>query len=134
VAPQGEEAVKIRTSQVIRLAIIVAAGLMLPALLQAHAKLEKTQPANGTTVSATPPQIQLWFDEEVDVKVSKIELTGPSGKVALGPTHLIGPKSLMAVITGKMADATYTVIWQTAAADDGHVSKGDFKFTLKQAR
>jgi methionine-rich copper-binding protein CopC len=32
-----------------------------------------------------------------------------------------------------LADATYTVVWQTAAADDGHVSKGDFKFTLKQA-
>jgi methionine-rich copper-binding protein CopC len=125
---------KTRTSQVIRLAIIVAVGLVLPALLQAHAKLEKTQPANGTTVSAPPPRIQLWFDEEVDVKVSKIELMGPSGKVALGPTRTMGSKSLIADISGKMADATYTVIWQTAAADDGHVSKGDFKFTLKQAR
>jgi methionine-rich copper-binding protein CopC len=123
-----------QTSQMIRLAILVAVGLMLPALLQAHARLEKTQPANGLTASVPPPHIQLWFDEEVDVKVSKIELMGPSGKVALGPTHTIGPKSLMAVITGKMADATYSVTWQTAAADDGHVSKGDFKFTLKQAR
>ena len=85
-------------------------------------------------MSAPPPHIQLWFDEEVDVKVSKIELIGPSGKVALGPTHTIGSKSLMAVISGKMSDAPYSVVWQTAAADDGHVSKGDFKFTLNQAR
>jgi methionine-rich copper-binding protein CopC len=125
---------KTRTSQMVRLAIVIAVGLMLPAFLQAHAKLEKTQPASGMTVSAPPPQIQLSFDEEVDVKVSKIEMMGPAGKIALGPTHLMGPKSLVAVITGKLADATYTVVWQTAAADDGHVSKGDFKFTLKQAR
>ena len=57
-------------------------GLMVPALLQAHAKLEKTQPADGTTVSVSPPQIQLSFDEEVDLKVSKIEMTGPSGSGA----------------------------------------------------
>lgn len=124
---------KTRISQLIRLAIIVAVGLMLPALLKAHAQLQKTQPAAGETVSTAPPHIQLWFDEEVDVKVSKIELTGPSGKVALGPTHTMDAKSLVADLTGKLASATYTVNWQTAAADDGHVSKGDFKFTLKQA-
>lgn len=124
---------KARTSQLIRLAIIAALALMLPALLKAHAQLQKTQPASGETVSTAPPHIQLWFDEEVDLKVSKIDLTGPSGKVALGPTHtMMDAKSLMADITGKLADATYTVNWTTAAADDGHVSKGDFKFTLKQ--
>jgi methionine-rich copper-binding protein CopC len=123
---------KTRASQLIRLAVVVAFALMLPALLKAHAQLQKTQPAAGETVSTAPPHIQLWFDEEVDVKVSKIDLTGPSGKVALGPTHSTELKSLMAVITGKMTDATYTVNWQTVAADDGHVSKGDFKFTLKQ--
>jgi methionine-rich copper-binding protein CopC len=130
---QGEETMKTRTRQLFRLAIIVAVGLMLPALLKAHAQLQKTQPAAGETVSTAPPHIQLWFDEEVDVKVSKIELIGPSGKVTIGPTHTMDQKSLMADITGKLANAAYTVNWQTAAAADGHVSKGDFKFTLKQA-
>jgi hypothetical protein len=124
---------KSRTSPMIHLAIALTVGLMLPVLLHAHAKLEKTQPAGGATVSVPPPQIQLSFDEEVDVKVSKIDLTGPSGKVAVGPVRLMGPKSLVATVTGPMADAAYTVRWQTAAADDGHVSKGEFKFTVKQA-
>jgi methionine-rich copper-binding protein CopC len=124
---------KSRTSASIRLVIVFVVGLMVPALLQAHAKLEKTQPADGATVSVSPPQIQLWFDEEVDVKVSKIEVTGPSGKVAVGPTRLMGPKALVAKVTAAMADAAYTVRWQTAAADDGHVSKGAFKFIVKQA-
>jgi methionine-rich copper-binding protein CopC len=124
---------KSRTSTPIRLVILLAVGLMVPALLQAHAKLEKTQPADGATVSVSPPQIQLSFDEAVDLKVSKIEVTGPSGKVAVGPARLMGPKALVVKVTAAMPDAAYTVRWQTAAADDGHVSKGAFKFTVKQA-
>ena len=124
---------KTRTPQLIRLAVIVAVALMFAALPKAHAQLQKTQPAAGETVSTSPPRIQLWFDEEVDLKVSKIDLTGPSGKVALGPTRSADPKSLTAAITGKLADATYTVNWHTVPADDGHATKGDFKFTLKQA-
>jgi methionine-rich copper-binding protein CopC len=69
----------------------------------------------------------------VDVKVSKIALAGPSGKIVVGPTKLMGPKAIVAPITGAMADAAYTVTWQTAAADDGHLSKGTFKFTVKKA-
>ncbi len=117
----------------IRLVIMFMTGLMVPALLQAHAKLEKTQPADGATVSVSPLQIQLSFDEEVDLTVSKIEVTGPSGKIVLGPMRLMGPKALVAKVTAALPDAAYTVRWQTAAADDGHVSKGAFKFTVKQA-
>jgi copper resistance protein C len=124
---------KSRTSIAIRFVIVFVMGLMVPTLVQAHAKLEKTQPADGATVSVSPPQIELSFDEAVDLKVSKIEVTGPSGKVVVGPARLMGPKALAAKVTAAMPDGAYTVRWQTAAADDGHVSKGEFKFTVKQA-
>ena len=101
--------------------------------MQTQKKKKKTQPADGATVSVSPPQIELSFDEAVDLKVSKIEVTGPSGKVVVGPARLMGPKALVAKVTAAMPDAAYTVRWQTAAADDGHVSKGEFKFTVKQA-
>jgi methionine-rich copper-binding protein CopC len=122
---------KTRTSQLIHLAIIVAFTLLLPALPMAHAKLEKTEPADGATIAAVPPSVQMWFDEKLDAKVSKIELTGPAGKVAVGQTHAMGDKVLMADITGKMVDGAYTVDYQTAG-DDGHVQKGKFGFTLKR--
>jgi methionine-rich copper-binding protein CopC len=119
----------------LRLSHTLACGLLLiglAAFLQAHAKLEKSEPAAGVTVAAAPKQIQLWFNEKVDLAVSKIELIGPSGKVDLGPTHAMGDKSLMAGISGKVADGSYTIAWQTAG-DDGHVAKGDVTFTLKVA-
>jgi methionine-rich copper-binding protein CopC len=118
----------------LRLARIITFGVALiglTALVQAHTKLEKSEPAAGASVSA-PKQIELWFNEKVDPAVSKIELTSAAGKVTLGPTHTMGGKTLMAGITGKIAAGTYTVAWQTAG-DDGHVVKGDFTFTVKAA-
>jgi methionine-rich copper-binding protein CopC len=119
----------------IRRRIIVVSGLLLllGALPQAHTTLQKSEPKAGSTVTAAPKQIQLWFNEKVDVAVSKIELTGPSGKVVLGPMHAMGGgKSLMAGISGTIADGSYTIAWQTAG-DDGHVQKGNVMFTLKLA-
>ena len=69
----------------------------LTALVQAQTKLEKSEPAAGTTVA--PKQVQLWFNEKVDVAVSKFELTSPSGKVPLGPSRVTGDKELVAAVT-----------------------------------
>jgi methionine-rich copper-binding protein CopC len=99
-------------------------------LTEAHAKLEKTEPAANATVTAAPTSVQLWFSEAPDLKVTKVVLTGPSGAVELGPAHSMGKNNVMAPIVGKMADGKYTVSWQTAG-DDGHVQKGEFVFTLK---
>ena len=103
-------------------------------ILGAHAELKKSEPAAGQTVTMAPPHVELWFSEDVDPKVSKIAVTGPSGKVAMGPAQSMEPKTLMAMFTDKLGDGTYTVSWQATAADDGHVTKGNFKFTMKQAK
>jgi methionine-rich copper-binding protein CopC len=119
-------------ASLVTLAGAVVAALALGVAVQAHAKLLKTSPADRSTVAKAPTTVQLWFNEAIDVKLSKLEVTGPAGKVALGVVHAMEPKQLMGPITGKMADGTYTVDWQTAG-DDGHVQKGSFTFTLKQA-
>jgi methionine-rich copper-binding protein CopC len=114
--------------------IIVASAflLLLTAIPQAHTALTKSEPAAGKTVTTAPKQIQLWFNEKIDVALSKIELTGPSGKVELTAAHVMGDKSLMAGVSGKVGEGIYTIAWQTAG-DDGHVVKGNVKFTLKLA-
>ena len=106
--------------------------LVATTLLQAHTKLEKSVPAAGAVLSAAPKQVQLWFNEKLDAAVSKIELTSAAGNVALGSVQAMGDKSLKAAITGKVPDGTYTIAWQTAG-DDGHVVKGDVKFSVKAA-
>ena len=108
----------------------LVAAVALAAVVQAHMKIEKTEPAEGSTLSTPPPHLQFILSEKPDLKVTKVELVGTAGKVTLGPAHMMGEKTLMAAITGKMADGKYTVNWQTAG-DDGHVQKGSFAFTVK---
>ena len=109
--------------------LIAAVLLGATALVQAHAKLEKTEPAANSTVPAAPKTVQLFFNEALDVAVTKLEIKGPSDKVKLVGTHSMG-KSIMANVEGAMTDGVYTVLW-TTAGDDGHPQKGEFKFTLK---
>jgi len=109
----------------IMLLALVSAG----ALVRAHAALQKTEPAANATVTKAPTSVQLWFSEAPDLKVTKVDLTGPAGKVELGPAHSMGKGNVMAPIVGKIADGKHTVNWQTAG-DDGHVEKGSFAFTV----
>ncbi len=113
--------------------VAVAAFVLATVVLQAHTKLEKSEPAAGAALKAAPKQVQLWFNEKIDPKVTKIVLTGAAGEIKLEPAHPMGDKSLMTAISGKMADGAYTIGWQTAG-DDGHVVKGDVKFTVKTAK
>jgi methionine-rich copper-binding protein CopC len=110
--------------------VLTIAAAALSVVVLAHMKVEKTEPANGATLTTPPPHVQLWLTQKPDMKVTKVELSGPSGKVTLGPAHTMSEKTLMAAVTGKMADGKYTVNWQTAG-DDGHVQKGSFAFTVK---
>lgn len=98
--------------------------------LLAHMKLEKSQPAANAVVNAPQPHVQVWFSEAPDLKVSKLEIKGPSPKTKLVQAHVM-EKSLMANVEGDMPDGTYTVSWQAAGAD-GHIQKGDFTFTVKR--
>jgi methionine-rich copper-binding protein CopC len=117
--------------KLVRRAVLCGTFVIASAVLvQGHTKLEKSEPAAGAALDTAPRLIQLWFNETVDVAVSKIELKSAAGKIDLAPAHAMGGKSLMAGITEKMAAGSYTVTWQTAG-DDGHVVKGDFTFSVK---
>jgi methionine-rich copper-binding protein CopC len=105
--------------------------LALSLVVGAHTKLEKSVPADGATLTAAPSSVELVFNEKPDVKLTKIAVTGPSGKVALGPAHSMSEKSVMTAVTGPLADGKYAVTWQTSG-DDGHVVKGAFSFSVKQ--
>ena len=111
----------------------VGALVALTVSLAAHMAVEKTDPARDATVTLALKHVQLWFTQKPDLKVTKIELEGPSGAVKLAPAHMMGEKSVMAALDGELADGAYTVRWQSAG-DDGHVQKGAYAFQLKRAK
>ena len=111
----------------IRWFLLLAVALAVP--LYAHMKIEKTEPATDSTISTAPKQIQVWFNETPDIKVTKMSLSGPSGEAKVAAPRVDG-KAITAAVTGPLADGAYTATWQSAG-DDGHLQKGEFKFTLK---
>ena len=112
--------------------VVTAVALFLggSALLDAHMKVEKSAPAASAVVTAPPTTVQVFFSEAPDLKVSKLEIKGPSEKTKLTQLHIMD-KSLMAMVEGGAPDGAYSVTWQSAGPD-GHIQKGDFAFTVKR--
>lgn len=110
--------------------VTLAVVSMSSELLQAHMHLEKSEPAANAVVKAPLQYVQVFFNEAPDLKVSKLEIKGPSDKTKLVQLHAMG-NSLMAMVEGDMPDGAYTISWQ-AAGDDGHIQKGEIAFTVKR--
>lgn len=108
----------------------VAVMVIGAATIEAHMKVEKSEPAANAVVTAPMPHVQIFFNEAPDLKVSKMEIKGPSPKTKLVQMHVMD-KSLMAMVEGDMPDGAYTVSWQ-AAGSDGHIQKGDLAFSVKR--
>jgi hypothetical protein len=110
------------------LAVSLASTVVL-----AHMKATKFEPAADSTVGAAPARVQVWFTQAPDPKVSKIELTGPTGAVKLGAMQVTAEKSIVAAIEGSLGNGRYTASWQSAG-DDGHVQKGTYSFSVQTTR
>jgi len=116
--------------RLVRSTLTIAVLLVLvPTAALAHNHLLKTDPVDGATLKSAPAHIGLWFQEKPDLTVTKLEVKGPTGAIVVGPVHLMSNNSIMSDLQGKLAPGSYVVTWQTAG-DDGHVSKGQFTFTL----
>jgi putative copper export protein/methionine-rich copper-binding protein CopC len=111
----------------------LVALIALPAPALAHAHLQGTKPAAGTTLSVAPRELVLTFSEAPALAMSALRLIGPdSVAIALGPaTHDAGVRTLSANIVGALAAGRYTVEWQTAG-DDGHVQHGSYQFVIAE--
>jgi hypothetical protein len=113
-----------------RAAILVAFSLVLvvPGLAAAHAELVRSSPADGDTVEGTPAVITADFSEPVS-DGSTIDLVDASGAVvAEGRIHEFNDTRLI-IEPDDLSAGEYEVRWQ-AIADDGHIERGTFSFTV----
>jgi methionine-rich copper-binding protein CopC len=97
----------------------------------AHAQLKKATPAVGGTVSP-PSEIRLEFSEGVELKFTKVTLTGPGGAVPLGSASTAADNQavLTVPISKPLSAGLYTVHWQAVSVDTHH-TQGTFEFTVK---
>ena len=108
------------------------AGLLVPVGVLAHAELETSRPADGATVeSPFVGPILLTFTEAMSTG-SEAELRGPTDAIVASAT-VDGPGATMTfTLEGALDPGEYEVRW-TSVADDGHVERGTFGFTVAPA-
>ena len=117
-------------ARVIAVAWLFGFGLVGQAL--AHAHLTSAMPAAGSTVTASPTELDLTFSEDVNLKFTGVIMTGPKKTVVkTGKAMLMsGNTKLMVPIDGTLDPGLYTVAWH-ALSTDGHKTNGTYSFTLK---
>ena len=119
-----------------RVMVSVALVAAIPAILvasiaQAHAVLDRTSPANGSTVSMAPATVSLRFTDELEPAFSTVQVIVRSGKrVDFGDAKVdpSDPTRLRATLHA-LSPGTYKVIWHVVAVDT-HRTGGDFTFTV----
>jgi methionine-rich copper-binding protein CopC len=107
-------------------------ALSLPVIVLAHAELDTSVPAAGSTVeSPFDGPIVLTFTEPLG-EGSEADLVGP-GNGTVTTADVDGPDATMTFrLTGPLDPGPYEVRW-TTLADDGHVGRGTFEFTVAPA-
>jgi len=98
----------------------------------AHAGLESSDPAAGSSVPASPRHIVLVFSEDPDAELSLVRVLDATGATVPGVSapQAVPDEGLQLRVTPArpLADGVYTVNWRVVSAVDGHVEKGAFAF------
>ena len=105
---------------------LVMAGLIMSGQALAHAKLEKTEPADGSTVSS-PKTVMLTFGDPVVITALKVTHDGKTMELKSGGNT---PSSTITAPLATMTPGQYSVFWSAVSEEDGHAMKGTFSFTV----
>ncbi len=97
---------------------------------EAHAWLVRSRPASGEVVQAGPPEVLLWFSEDIEIQFSDVTVVNSSGqRVDNNDFHIHSRKDQPGITMHlNVPDGTYTVIWDVISSVDGHRTKGSFPY------
>ena len=99
----------------------------------AHADLASADPAADSTVKTVPAAISITFTEAVEPKFSSIDVVDTKGKRFDDGKAQTAPDNGKRLSVGlkPLAPGTYKVIWHAMSADDSHMTKGSYEFTVQ---
>jgi len=101
------------------------------ARLEAHAFLQRAEPAVGSTVETAPAEVRIWFTERIEPAFSTIQVFDVCGKeVDKRDLHLDrSDHALLHVSLPQLGAGTYKVVWRVISVDT-HVTNGNFTFRV----
>jgi len=114
-------------------ATAAAAGVLVMALAGgavAHSLLLESSPAAGATLTDSPPQIALRFNNRIEKTLSTIRVLDERGG-SRPVTVLVadGPAERLTAALPALAVGSWRVEWQVLSTD-GHIVSGSFSFRV----
>ncbi|MEO7000049.1 MAG: copper resistance CopC family protein [Terracoccus sp.] len=113
-------------TSLVSLVLLAVIALAFPSLASAHDVLQKTTPADGTTLTTMASTVTLQFAEPPLAIGTQVIVKGPDGDVAAGKPTIEGNNVVQAVST-TAPGGRYTVTYRVTS-DDGHPVSGTFSF------
>jgi methionine-rich copper-binding protein CopC len=107
---------------------VFLSGAMLAGPCMAHAKLQSSSPAKDAHLTVPPKALTLTFNEAAQLAVLKLTSGGKEIPISVDKSAKASPTFTFPLPA--LAPGSYTVQWAAVAADDGHVTKGSFAFSI----
>lgn len=109
---------------------------LLPATASAHAILLRSDPAKDAIVHVAPQEVRMWFSEDLNPALSTaVVIEQNNQRVDQQDAHVTtsDAREIDVSLAPNLQPAVYIVIWRTDSADDGHILRGSFLFTIARA-
>lgn len=103
------------------------AACLITQLAQAHAHLESSTPADGSTLSAAPAALEMRFSEPARLTALSIQ-RAEEPKQALKSLPTSTDRTVRVALP-TLAPGPYSVTWR-AVSPDGHIASGTVRFTV----
>ncbi|HEY7031352.1 MAG TPA: copper resistance protein CopC [Thermomicrobiales bacterium] len=121
-----------RTALILPLALLLALFLGVRSI-SAHAFLESSDPAANAILATWPPIVTMRFTEPLEHNYTRADLFDQSGKQVAGTSFQFvdsDRNSMTLRLPNGLPNGTYTVVYRTLSAADGHEAQGYFAFTV----
>lgn len=107
--------------------ILCMTSLLLPGQAMAHAMLEKSVPANNSTLTSAPKSIELAFGHPTIL--TKLKVLQGESEIPVKFENGTTANTSYSIPLPDLKPGVYQVKWATLSGD-GHAMSGSFKFTI----
>jgi methionine-rich copper-binding protein CopC len=113
--------------------LLLVLASLFPAAVLAHAELETSDPADGSTVEVAPTEIVMTFTQDLDPSQSSIVVVAGGTQIATGGEIDAAEPRRMTLALPPLEPGAFEVRWTSRSAEDGELVRGVTTFTYAPA-